>query len=61
MKVVIAGLIGPLLLAGCIAVPVVEPAPVAGYYYSPPAAVYYGHRHPGWRHSYRPHRHYRGW
>jgi hypothetical protein len=60
MKVAIAGMIVALSLSGCIAVPVVEPAPVAGYYYHapPPPTVYFGYsRGGGHRHHYRPYRH----
>ena len=36
MKSLIAGVLGALTLAGCVAVPYyAEPAPAPGYYYSP--------------------------
>lgn len=58
MKTLIAVLAAVMALAGCVAVPVYEPAPAYGYYYAPPAATFsfgYSHnqnrgpRHRGWR------------
>jgi hypothetical protein len=57
MKIAIAGLMPILLLGGCIAVPVVEPAPVAGYYYYSPPPARFGYRHHGGHYYHRPYRH----
>ena len=55
MKTLIAVLLAAVGLAGCVAVPVYQPAPAPGYY-APPAATfsfgyrnYDGPRYRGWR------------
>lgn len=58
MKTLIAGLLAVALLDGCVAVPYAEPAP-AGYYYGPPPASVqfnYGYYRGGPR--YYHHRHW---
>ena len=62
MKGLVLAAVAATTLAGCIAVPVHEPAPVyysaPAYYYpapGPSVSFYYSHR-PYWRH-----RHYRHW
>ena len=54
MKSLIAVLVAAFGLAGCVAVPVYEPAPAYGYgYYAPPAATFsfgYHHSDRGYRH-----------
>ena len=55
MKTLIA-VLAAVMLAGCVAVPVYEPAPAYGYYAPPAATLSFGyshydrgHRHRGWR------------
>jgi hypothetical protein len=54
MKTLLAVLAAAMALAGCVAVPVYEPAPAYGGYYAPPAASfsfgYSHHDHRGYRH-----------
>ena len=54
MKTILA-VLAAIMLAGCVAVPVYEPAPAYGYY-SPPAATFSF----GYHYSDRDHRH-RNW
>jgi hypothetical protein len=56
MKTLIGALAAVFALAGCVAVPVAEPVPAYGYYYSPPAATFsFGYHHD----RHRGHRHHR--